>query len=213
MSLSTYSNLQTEIGNWLDDSDLDSYIPDFITIAESEIKDRVRIRDMVTRATTTTGTSSRYLELPTGFIEMISLHVDGSPIKSLEQVSSEQINTHALNGSGKPRYFSIIGDELEFDSTPDSTYTVEMKFYKFSALSDSNTTNVILTKYPDLYLNECKKAAALFVKDYEEVTLANMELFGDGNTKEGIYRRIDNAEKKAKFSNQTLRARNRGATP
>lgn len=212
MALSTYANLKSEVQNWLDDNDISSYAADFVTIAESEIKDRVRIREMVTRAQATTGTSTRYLALPSGFVEMISLHVDGSPIKSLEQLSPEQANTHALNASGKPRYFSIVGGELEFDCIPDSTYTVEMKFYKFSELSDSNTSNVILTKYPDLYLVETKKAAALFAKDYQEAALASLDLYGDA-TREGIYQRIQKADKAARFSNQTLRSRIRGATP
>lgn len=212
MALVNYSDLQTEIESWHDDASITSYVPDIITVAESNIKDKVRIREMVTRATASTNTTRR-LELPDGFVEMITLHVDGSPLKALDFMTPEQVNTHYNSSSGKPSFFTIVGTELWFDKIPDSTYTVEMKFYKFSALSDSNTTNVILTKYPDLYLNECLVSASRFTHESDKAFAASLALHGDPRVPKdkGIYGRINKAEKRARFSNQSLVSRYRGA--
>jgi hypothetical protein len=40
MSLSTYSDLQTQVANWLARSDLTAYIPDMITLFEAAADDR-----------------------------------------------------------------------------------------------------------------------------------------------------------------------------
>ena len=47
MSLSTYSDLQTSIANYLARSDLTSQIPDFITFAENRLRRELRIRQML----------------------------------------------------------------------------------------------------------------------------------------------------------------------
>lgn len=214
MSFSNYTNLQSEILNWFDVSSGAITTADIVTLAEASIKN-VRISEMVKRATAPTSTTSRYLETPTGFVSMISLHLDGSPIKPLSQVSTEQINTHSRTAAAKPQFFSIVGDQIEFDCIPDAVYTAEMKYYEFLALSGSNATNVVLTNYPDLYLAECRKHASIFLKEPDEYQLAVMDLYGEpGNeNKKGIYKRIEEYEKKRNHSNQTLRARVRGATP
>jgi hypothetical protein len=55
--------------------------------------------------------------------------------------------------SGKPVFYTIIGEEFSFAPMPDYGYTVEMLYYsKPTALSDSNTTNVFLVNYPDALL-------------------------------------------------------------
>ncbi len=46
MSLSTYSDLQTSIANYLARSDLTSIIPDFITLAENRLRRELRIRHL-----------------------------------------------------------------------------------------------------------------------------------------------------------------------
>ena len=54
MSLSTYSDLQTSIANYLARSDLTSQIPDFITFAENRLRRELRIRQMLKSVTTAT---------------------------------------------------------------------------------------------------------------------------------------------------------------
>ena len=49
---------------------------------------------------------------------------------------------------------------------PDSTYTLELTYKKsVSALSDANTTNTILTRYPDLYLYASLFNAYIYLLD------------------------------------------------
>jgi hypothetical protein len=55
--------------------------------------------------------------------------------------------------TGTPEVYTILGDKLRFAPKPDSTYTSTMNFYKkFDVLSDSNTSNFILSDHPSIYL-------------------------------------------------------------
>ena len=213
MPFTNYAELQTEVPNWLDIATAGITATDIITMAEASIKDRVRIREMFTTSQASTSTTTRDMALPTGFVEMVTLHFEEDPLWQTTQVTPDQINEYFVNSAGKPRFYATIGEELEFDRLSNEAYTVEMKYYQFSALSASNTTNVILTKYPDLYMFECIRQGSIFLEEPEKLQTATYMLEGDGGRFEGIYNRIAKAEKKSKFRGRKRTARSRGMTP
>ncbi len=47
MAITSYSTLQTSIGDWLNRADLTAVIPDFITLAEAQFNRNIRHRKMV----------------------------------------------------------------------------------------------------------------------------------------------------------------------
>ena len=51
MALTTYTELKTSLADWLYRSDLASVIPDFISLAESQVERQLRTRQMIVRAT------------------------------------------------------------------------------------------------------------------------------------------------------------------
>jgi hypothetical protein len=54
--------------------------------------------------------------------------------------------------SGIPGVYTITS-QLEFDRSPDSAYTIEYQYYAIlTALSATNTTNAVLTRFPNIYL-------------------------------------------------------------
>jgi hypothetical protein len=149
MSLTTYLGLKDSIEAWSHRNDVASRLDDFIDLAESEMLKWIRIRDMETRATAVT--SGRYLSLPSDFLEMRRLRMI-SGAQYFEVLSSTPEGMYITQDSGMPKLFTVTS-QVEFDRTPDSAYTVEMQYYgKPTALSATNTTNSILTKYPNIYL-------------------------------------------------------------
>jgi hypothetical protein len=72
----------------------------------------------------------------------------------LEYLTPEQMDRiRGGSSTGKPKAYSIMGDTFQLRPIPDGVYEIEMLYYKyFTALSDSNTTNDMLTYHPDLYL-------------------------------------------------------------
>lgn len=149
MSLSTYLGLRDAIESWSHRNDVASRLDDFIDMAESEMLKWLRIRDMETRSTAMT--AGRYLSLPPAFMEMRRLQiVSGTQYFEILQATPEGMKITA--DSGMPKLF-VVTSQLEFDRVPDSTYTVEMQYYaKPTALSSSNTSNAVLTRFPSIYL-------------------------------------------------------------
>ena len=68
------------------------------------------------------------------------------------------------SSSGQPSTYTILGDTFRFAPTPSSAYTGYLNYYqRFSALSDSNTSNFILTNHPAIYLYGSLYHAANFL--------------------------------------------------
>ena len=173
MALDTYSNLKTSIANYLNRSDLTSYLGDFITLTEARLYRELRVREMVntdTSITTVAGTQN--YSLPTGYIEATSVIYQSNPYCTLRFISnSDFYNKYNVSQtSGKPTYFTILGTEILLGVAPDSAKTLQINYYKkISALSDSNTTNTILTNYPELYLYGSLVESAPFIMQDERI--------------------------------------------
>ena len=153
MAITSYSELQTAVGSWLNRSDLTSNIPDFITLAEASFNRVLRTRNQITRANSSV--NAQYVALPTDLLELFNIQVNTDPIKRLEQVSLDKADDlrSSLSSSGTPSYFAITGSNIELIPTPDDTKTIEIIYYaKITALTSTNTTNWLLDNYPDIYL-------------------------------------------------------------
>jgi len=165
MALDTFSNLKTSIANWIHRDDLTSQIPDFITLCEAKINRVLRIAQVEVRATATL--DGQYEGLPTDFLEMRSIQTTGATGHELEYVTPQKYNQeYKTSDSGNPVIYTIIGSEIAFGPPPQDSYTMEMVYYKgFTALSDSNTTNWVLTNHPDVYLYGSLLAAEAHIKN------------------------------------------------
>jgi len=147
----TYESLGTTVSNYLDRNDLDAVIPTFVELCESKLKRRLRHWKMEKRATADTVADQRTLALPTDFLEMRALKLNTTPVKTLEYLPPAIMNYNSAY-SAQPSFYTIIGEELHFETTPDTVYEVEMYYYAFDPLADDNQTNWIITEYPDVYL-------------------------------------------------------------
>tara|TARA_Y100000361_G_scaffold22454_1_gene17644 strand:- start:18432 stop:19079 length:648 start_codon:yes stop_codon:yes gene_type:complete len=174
MAITNYSELKTAVANWTARSDLGTYVDEFIDLAETFLK-RIPVpaespeiggvRGNITRATGTLTAGTATLSLPSDFQEIYRMTLTGSTFVTLRYVTPNQIAINHRTGSGLPSYFTI-SDVIEFDVAPDSNYAYELSYYPgVTALSDSNTTNWILTNYPDTYLAATLFHAFRFLQD------------------------------------------------
>lgn len=154
MSLSTYSDLQTSIANYLARSDLTTQIPDFITLAENRLRRELRIRQMLKSVTTATVSGDNTVELPSDFLQVRDFVVTTNPITPLSYSSPSALsNDPRASEVGVPRSYTILASEFQMSPVPDGVYTVKLLYFAAPAyLSSSNTSNVFLTKAPDALL-------------------------------------------------------------
>ena len=173
MAISTYSELQTAVANWLDRDDLTDRIPEFIALAEARFNRVLRLRSMEAKYTANTVASQRNLALPTGYIQMHNFQVNTSPLTTLSYVTPE-IYDRLWGGStgGTPKFYTILANEVSFGPIPGSVMEVEMLFYKkFDNLSGSVATNWLITNAPDIYLYGSMLEAEPFIMNDERVPL------------------------------------------
>lgn len=169
MALATYTDLQASVGNWLNRSDLAAVAPDFIALAETEIKRTLRTRDSLVRAITEI--SVKFSALPTDFREMKAISLQGvvESHGSLEFRTYDrmQLEWARTNGTlGQPKYYTILGDSIGVAPIPDSVYIAEMGYYsEIPSLSVASPANWLLAKHPDLYLYGSLLQSAPYLKD------------------------------------------------
>jgi len=172
MAIGTYAQLKTAVANWLDRSDLTDRIPEFITLAEARFNRELRIRDMETVSTAiSTVAGTREYSLPTGFVQMKEFHLSTDPLTPLAYITPEMMTRlWAGSAQAKPQVFTIIADNVRLGPGPDAVYTTSMLYYKtFTALSDSATTNDMLTNNPDVYLYGALLEAEPFIMNDQRI--------------------------------------------
>lgn len=195
----------------------------FSALAEQNINEKCRARCMVIR--TVEEIDGQYLTLPCDYLEALDLRLaNGGPellymprgqtagaiwAHTTQSPGDPSYSGYAPDympivnpgavpwNNGQPKFFSVIGSQIEFVPFPDGTildadgepvtYDVELAYYQRQILgpNDSDTTQV-LTTYPAIYIFGCLMQAAPFLRDdsriatwgqlYEDaITGANLE--------------------------------------
>jgi hypothetical protein len=187
MAIGTYAELQTAVANWLDRDDLTDRIPEFIALAEARMNRALRIAIMLNVDQTTLGgaatlvAGTRDYALPSGYLQMLDFHLRTSPIITLSYITPENMNRMwAGSQSGIPKSYTIFSDNstgtpiksVRLGPAPASASDYSITFYKkIDALSDSNTTEAMLTNNPDVYLYGSLLEAEPFLMNDQRVQL------------------------------------------
>lgn len=165
MAISTYAELLTAIDNWTHRADLTSRAPEFIALFEAKINRLLKTRDMETKdaAFSITG---EYVAVPTGFHRVREFYLNTSPKQKLELMSGDLQTGYFGSGTGRPRFYEIVGSNFRFGPVPDGTYSATLIYSKaITGLSGINTTNWLITSHPDAYLYGTLAEAAIFAQD------------------------------------------------
>lgn len=200
MTLSTYAELQTEIGEFLNRDDLTAQIPTFIRLAESQIGRDVKHWRAEKRAQAVI--DERYVDLPSDFRRPISLYIDGAN-SALRLITTTQMQDKRYSNAdtaGTPCFYAITAGSIELFPTP-SSGTLNLYYQaNIEALSDSNTTNWLLDEAPDVYLYASLLQTAPYLQDDERLPVWST-LYTAAVTN------LNKDSEEAKFGDQRLVAR------
>jgi hypothetical protein len=173
VALASYNDLKSSIADWLNRDDLAAVIPDFITMAEAQLERRLPVERMVKRATATLDTP--FSAVPGDFVSPKSLVLTSTaPVQPLEFLSEDELDAkkYVYRSVGKPLYFTVVGTQFEVLPAPDGEYTAELTYVgTLDKLSNSNPSNWILARHPDVYLYNSLMQAAPYLRDDERVGL------------------------------------------
>ena len=200
----TYSELKTNIANYLNRSDLTDQMDMFIDNVEGEVNRRVRRKEMIKRATATA--DAQYLSLPNDWLEAINVEITSNNFSPILQQSIESLDIYRKsinNKTGQPVYFAFVDDTMELAPTPDASYTLQLTYYvKIDALSDSNASNFLSNNHPDVYLYGALKHASIYLMEDERVAMFS-QLF------EKALEELKMEQEKAEFGKGSLMQRRR----
>lgn len=127
---------------------------------------------MLTSTSGTMTASSTSLTLPADYIEDKYFTLTGTAqARLVRKPIQELIQSFTYDGSGNrvqttPQLFSNDQSNFLFDSMADQPYPYLLYYYQQpAALSTSNTTNVLTSRYPRMFRAACMAGASEFMKD------------------------------------------------
>ena len=152
MSITTYTELQTAVANWLGRDDLTSRIPEFITGGETRLYDDVKILELATVTTASLSSGDTDYTLSSTFNELASppMLTDASGNKYLLDPKPPAIVQYNYGETitARPTEYAIIGSKMYFNNTVDATYTLTLTIFDRPFLSSSVATNWLIDNYP-----------------------------------------------------------------
>ena len=195
MALSNYTELQASVADFLNRSDLTSVIPDFIIMAEADLNRTLRVREMSVR--TQAPINSQYVKLPVDFLGMRNIDLLTDPVTPMTYKNLQNLDIHrAGDATGKPIYYSIMQNNIEFAPVPDGEYTIEIVYYQKVPPLAVNSTSWLLDAHPDAYLYGTLQHSAPYLQSDERVGIW-------AGKYQQIIEQIITSDERAKFSGST----------
>lgn len=152
--ITDFATLSTAIGDYLNRSDLTTFIPNFIQGCENKLYKNLRIRAMENALSVTVSSGVAALPTSPAYIELKYAYVSASPIVPLKRIPPEQIYAQfpVRSGGQTPKYIAVEGSSFIFGPYPSNVTIGGVYYGRLTALGSGNTTNWFTTNAPDLLL-------------------------------------------------------------
>lgn len=175
MALDNYDNLVKTIIDYSHRGDLGTKIPDFILLAETEMKsnpdEQLKLSTGEVVSELTTSTTEKTIDIPVGFQSSRQFSITiNEYTHDLKYRTPDQLVERSHKGM--PCFFTIRANKIEFDILPDQAYTITVTYFsEFTPLSDANQTNIVLAKYPNIYLYGALRQVYIYSQDTEQMAV------------------------------------------
>ena len=162
----SWTELKSDIADWLNRDDLSTQIPKFIAQAEREFNRVLRVPEM--EAVAELAIDAATVALPADLLEMRALTLDTDPKIVLEPMTLAELrNSYAAAATGKPQNFAIqSGSTLVLGPAPDSAYAGRLNYFqKIAPLDAATASNWLLAAHSDVYLAGALWRAHVYLVD------------------------------------------------
>ena len=170
MTISTYTELKTEVADFAHTTDLTSKMDVFCLLAEAVINKDLKTLEMEKRLSISL--DDAFYDLPADYMAIRALHIEVNggrlPIALL---SPPVLDLRYSNTSGTIGGFAIHGGQIEVRPAPDATapVTAELSYFARVPTLTGTSTNDILTNYPMIYLSAMMIQVYLYLQDTEQM--------------------------------------------
>lgn len=206
----TYSELVTQIQNYMETTFTTVIVNNFIKQAEQRIYNSVQIPSLRRNVTGTTTSNNKYLQCPSDFLSVYSM----AAVKAngeYEYLLNKDVNYirqvyPSPSTTGLPKYYGIFGPdyslprELTFilGPTPDAAYTIELHYFYYpesivtagqSWLGDNFDSVLLYGSLREAYLlNKGEQDLVANVEAKYAEAMALLKQLGDGKERQDAYR-------------------------
>jgi hypothetical protein len=153
------------IQKWLDregDTVVTDMIPMFIALAEAEFNRQLRCPDMENTAPLMAA-ADEDTPLPSDYLAMRAIYVDGSPDRPLKAISPSAIRQNYDGTTGTPVAYALVSGVIRLAPPPASQLLLRMDYWaRIEPLSVLSPANWLLLGHPGAYLF----MALAFAEDY-----------------------------------------------
>jgi hypothetical protein len=179
MALSTYTEIQAAVADYLIRSTFTNQIIDAIRLVEARLNyggdgpngaqiKPLRVRQMENTSYATL--SAETITLPTDFLAVRTLKLTSTnPDKPLRYLTPEmQDEIYSADETGEPDSFTIVGGAYRFRKIPGGSYTLQNDYYQAIPALASNASNWLLAAAPHVYLYGALMEMRDYMKDATE---------------------------------------------
>lgn len=179
MALATYADLQATVLGFINrasDADAIARCPDWITLAEDEM--RMALNRLMVRQGETVNNAfaiaSEYTTLPAGFYRMrVAPKLNLAYPAPLQYVAPSRMDNYASGIANTPRFYTVEGNQLRVNPAPDIGYTATIDFYGLTPLSAG--VNWLYAAHPKLYLMATIAEAKFYYTDMDGYNAAQQD--------------------------------------
>lgn len=175
MSIANYGDLKTQVATYLNRPDLESYIPDFITLGMQRINyggadpyptPPLRVPAMQAQETGTITTSS--IAFPTRFLEPIRIAATSNgQTWTLDYAAPAQFSDYETS-SALPTVYTYLNNAIKTAGTGAASYTHDY-YQAFETLSADADTNWLFANAPGVLLYAALIESAPFIMADERI--------------------------------------------
>lgn len=173
MTLASYSELVTEMGDWLNRADLAAKIPTFIRLFEARMNRRLRTPDMEQSGSQDVIQGTANYAFSTRLRQLRTVYLSTDPITVLTPMAPAVLReTYPDSMQGQPVAYAVLGESFILAPIPDAEYTLNYTgFMTLVGLDDGNQTNWLLDDHPDCYLWGSLCMAEAYLKDDQRLNV------------------------------------------
>lgn len=159
------------IANWVNFSDALLPLADILGDAQALIYDSLRVSYMRDIVDLTLPAGESVVAQPASTLQIIGIWDDqNSKLWAKDEVSLQNMRTvdeqAATWQASRPQAYSEFGGSIQFDTTADAEYKFKMMgFFIPAPLSETNKTNFLTTRWPQMLRTACLAIAADFLND------------------------------------------------
>lgn len=157
-SSATLKSLTASVAKWLNRTDLDLVLVDFVRLAEAEFARDPRIRSSFQTAVVDGYTTDGEIAMPSDLLELQELRVGGSVLTQLPHADWRD----RVSGP----YFTRVGNVAHITGKPASEYRLTY-LQKLPQLAFPSDSNWLLREHYDVYLWKCCEQGSVWMRDVE----------------------------------------------